>query len=299
MSYFYAITMAPMDWGISIAALMMLLFAARTLVSGKGRSQMGLSFAVLAAVVWTFAIGRHIEGFSTVDGIRVAVGALLLVPVLKALFSQTGSSITGAVVAVLLASWAAGPVIARYSPNVVQADLPPVERLTQRLEEVDKQLASSTATAEVTASHAATERAKLVELGVTSEADVDATPEALTALKRWSLYKGELNQLSLQIKDLRGLRAELQTQLSALERAGGDDASIAEADRIRELVEREAGRDDKTIVESYTDRAKMLELLESEFGAQGSFPEGVPEGTPAETSGGESEAENDSGNDPK
>ncbi len=266
MLNFLAITMAPIDWGISIAALLMLLFSARSLVSGKGKSQMGLSFAVLAAVIWTFAIGRHIEGFSTVDGFRVAAGALLMVPVLRALFSQTGASITGAVVAVLLAAWAAGPVIARYSPNVVEAELPAGERLTNKLEEVDAELAKLGATSETVASYAAAERGKLLDMKAASAADVDANPEAMTALKRFAGYTGELEQLSMQIKALRAQRTELTTALSALERAGGNEDAILEADRIRELVESEAGRQDLSVVEDYTQRGKMLELLEKEFG---------------------------------
>jgi prefoldin subunit 5 len=266
MLNYLAITMAPIDWGISIAALLMLLFSARMLVSGKGKSQMGLSFAVLAAVIWTFAIGRHIDGFSTVDGFRVAAGALLMVPVLRALFSQTGASITGAVVAVLLAAWAAGPVIARYSPNVVEAELPAQERLTNKLAEVDAELAKLGATSETVSSYAAAERGKLADMNVSSEADVDANPEAMTALKRWAGYKGELSQLSMQMKGLRAQRTELTTALSALERAGGNEDAILEADRIRELVEAEAGREDLSIVEDYTQRGKMLELLDKEFG---------------------------------
>ena len=275
MLNYFAITMAPIDWGISIAALLMLLFSARMLVSGKGKSQMGLSFAVLAAVIWTFAIGRHIEGFSTVDGFRVAAGALLMVPVLRALFSQTGASISGAVVSVLLAAWAAGPVIARYSPNVVEAELPVLDRLTNKLTAVDSELAKLSATSETVSSYAAAERGKLADLGVSTEAEVDANPEAMTALKRWAGYKGELHQLSSQIKALRARRTELTTALSALERAGGNEDAILEADRIRELVETEAGREDRSIIEEYTQRGKMLELFEKEFGE--AAPEKLPD----------------------
>ena len=262
-----AITMAPIDWGISIAALLLLLFSARMLVSGKGKSQMGLSFAVLAAVIWTFAIGRHIEGFSTVDGLRVAAGALLMVPVLRALFSQTGASITGAVIAVLLAAWAAGPVIARYSPNVVEAELPAQERLAAKLAKVDAELAKLGSVSEITSSLAATERGKLADMNVSTASDVDASPEAMTALKRWSGYKGKLNQLSMQIKALRAQRDEITTVISALERAGGNEDAIVQADQIRELVETEAGREDLSIVEDFSRREKMLELLAKEFGA--------------------------------
>lgn len=268
MPHVFAIAMTPIDWGISIAAFMMLLFAARTLVSGKGKSQMGLSFAVIAAVVWTFAIGRHIEGFTTVDGLRVAAGALLLVPVLRALFSQTGSSITGAVVAVILAAWAAGPVIARYSPNIIEAELPPKERLEAKLIDVEAKLATLGATSETVASYAATERAKLVDFGVTTEAEIDANPDAMTALKKWAGYKAQLTDLSRQTQELRASRTEIETALRALERAGGDETSIAEAERIRELVEQEAGRRDQTVLDKYTDRAKMLDLFEQEFGEE-------------------------------
>ena len=262
-----AITMAPIDWGISIAALLLLLFSARMLVSGKGKSQMGLSFAVLAAVIWTFAIGRHIEGFSTVDGLRVAAGALLMVPVLRALFSQTGASITSAVIAVLLAAWAAGPVIARYSPNVIEAELPAQERLAAKLAEVNAELTKLGSVSEITSSLAATERGKLADMNVSSASDVDASPEAMTALKRWSGYKGKLNQLSMQIKALRAQRDEITTVISALERAGGNEDAIVQADQIRELVETEAGREDLSIVEDFSRREKMLELLAKEFGA--------------------------------
>ena len=265
-----AITMAPIDWGISIAALLLLLFSARMLVSGKGKSQMGLSFAVLAAVIWTFAIGRHIEGFSNVDGLRVAAGALLMVPVLRALFSQTGASITGAVIAVLLAAWAAGPVIARYSPNVVEAELPAQERLAAKLAKVDAELAKLGSVSEITSSLAATERGKLADMNVSTASDVDASPEAMTALKRWSGYKGKLNQLSLQIKALRAQREEITTVISALERSGGNEDAIVEADQIRELVESEAGREDLSIVEDFSRREKMLELLAKEFGSDAS-----------------------------
>ncbi|MEM8713790.1 MAG: hypothetical protein AAGG01_22845 [Planctomycetota bacterium] len=265
----YALTMAPLDWAISIAALMMLLFAARSLVSGKGKSQMGLSFAVVAAAVWTFAIGRHIDGFTTLDGVRVAVGALLLVPVLKALFSQTGSSITGAVVSLILAALAAGPVIARYSPNVLEAELPANERLAKEIAEVDGEIAKLAGTVESVSGFAAIERTKLNDLGVKTEAEIDANPEAMTALKRWSGYKGELQSLTLRMKDLRAKKSELESLLAALERSGGDESSLVAADAIREAVEREAGREDKTVLEDFTDRAKMLELFEKEFGAEG------------------------------
>ncbi|QDV05941.1 hypothetical protein Poly30_14440 [Planctomycetes bacterium Poly30] len=270
MPHLFAIAMTPLDWGISIAALMMLLFAARSMVSGKGKSQMGLSFAVLAAVVWTFAIGRHIEGFSTVDGLRVAAGALLLVPVLRALFSQTGSSITGAVVALLLAAWAAGPVIARYSTNVIEAELPAQERLEKKLADIDARLATLGATSETVSSYAATQRGKLEDLKVTTEAEIDANPAAMAALKKWAGYKAELVDLSRQIQELRAQRTEVDAALRALERAGGDETSIAEAERIRELVEHEAGREDKSVLDDYTDRAKMLDLFEKEFGQDAS-----------------------------
>lgn len=275
MPHFLAVAMTPFDWGVSIAALMMLLFAARTMVSGKGRSQMGLSFAVLAAVVWTFAIGRHVEGFSTLDGLRVSVGALLLVPVLRALFSQTGSSITGAVVALLLASWAAGPVIARYAPNVVQTELPPQERLEAKLADIDSRLAQLGGTSESIASQAATERSKLVDMDVSSAADIDANPAAMIALKQWSGFKDHLADLSRQVKELRAQRTEVEATLRALERTGGDETSIVEAERIRELVEAEAGREDLSVLDEYTDRAKMLDLFEKEFGVD--KPEKLPD----------------------
>ena len=112
-----ALSMSPLDWGLSASAILLVIFAARTLVTGEGKAQMGCGFMFVAAAVGTFAIGRQVDGFGLVDGARVTVGILLLVPVFRVLFSHKGSSVTVAVISLLAASVIAGPVVARIFPS--------------------------------------------------------------------------------------------------------------------------------------------------------------------------------------
>ena len=61
-----ALAMSPIDWGLSASAILLVIFAARALVTGEGKAQMGCGFMFVAAAVGTFAIGRQVDGFGLV-----------------------------------------------------------------------------------------------------------------------------------------------------------------------------------------------------------------------------------------
>ena len=137
-----ALAMSPIDWGLSASAILLVIFAARALVTGEGKAQMGCGFMFVAAAVGTFAIGRQVDGFGLVDGARITVGVLLLVPVFRVLFSHKGSSVTTAVISLLAASVIAGPVVARIFPEHVETGASrEVSPIDEEIEGVEQELA--------------------------------------------------------------------------------------------------------------------------------------------------------------
>ncbi|MEM9802126.1 MAG: hypothetical protein AAGA20_17510 [Planctomycetota bacterium] len=260
-----ASALTPLDWGITAGAVLILIYAARTFVTGKGKSQMGASFAFMASLVWTLAIGRHLDGFTFLHGLQVAFGVLLLVPVLRVLFTHTGGSITFAVISLILASAIAGPVIARFAGQITDPDRPRVEEVRVALDEVERDIEAKTKTRDQVAGFAGAERESLRESGHDSAEDIEADPAALAALERYAGYKDQLDNLMAEIAELMERKEELSMSLAVLESENG--ASGAEAERIRRLVEAEVERD-RPMVERYARRGEMLELFEEEFGVE-------------------------------
>lgn len=263
-------TMTPVDWGITAAALLMLVYAARTFVSGKGKSQMGAGFAFVAAFVWTLAIGRHIDGFTYWEGFRVAIGVLFLVPVFRVFFTHTGGSIVFAVISLILASLIAGPVVTKYGGQLTSPDTPRVETVQAKIDEVDAAIETKTKTRDAVAGFMAEESAKLAASGLKTAEEVEANPEAFAALQKYARYKDQLNGLFAEIADLESRRAELQKSLDVL-KSGDDSSKVSqtEAERIRRQVEADVERE-KPLIEKYSERGEMLELFEAEFGDPGS-----------------------------
>lgn len=261
----YALAMTSLDWGIQIAALVMLVYAARTFVTGKGKGQIGFGFAMFASVLWTLAIGRHVPGFSFGDGFRVGFGVLLLVPVFRVLFSHTGGSVTTAAISAILASVLAGPVVGEYWDAVKTGRSPAVERLERESKEVADALDTANDTRERVAGFAADERKKLEAFGLESTEEIEQNAEAMKTLEKYAGYRGELDRLTAEIEGLRERKGELESTLENLRNGSTASAdAIDEADAIRRRIEADAERD-KPIVEKYSERGAMLELFAEEF----------------------------------
>lgn len=261
-----ALSMAPLDWGLSAAAILLVVFAARTLVTGEGKSQMGCGFMFVAAAVGTFAIGRQIDGFGFVDGARITVGILLLVPVFRVLFSHTGSSVTTAVISLLAASVIAGPIVARVFPEHVETDVPyEITRVDGEIERVAEQLEETRATRDAIVTSAGEARIAFDAFGIETVEDLQGNDDAL---KAWQTYKGlrdSMAELGVEIEALEEQRANLQASRTALEEGSDHRGALARADEIRKRVEEAAaGRDLKSDAERYADRAELLEFFEKE-----------------------------------
>lgn len=263
----FAINMTPVQWGLSAAAVLMLVYAARTLVSGKGKAQMGLGFALVASVVWTFAIGKQLGNLNNTDCFRLAAGVFLLVPALRVLFSHTGGSVTTGVVSLILASVIAGPVVAPFIDGVDSGVAPEIERMKRQVETADEEIKGLEATRDQVASYAAIERVKLDNFDLGSTAQIEGNADAMAVLQKYAGFKGRLDVLSGDIATLRGQRESLETTLRALERGGDVRDSLKRAEEIRAEVEAEAARrvEDQPLTERYTKRGAALELFEREI----------------------------------
>lgn len=260
-----ALSMAPLDWGLCGAALLLVIFAARTFVTGQGKAQMGAGFTLVAAVVGTFAIGRQIEGFSTWDGARLSLGVLLLVPVFRVLFTHTGSSVTTAVVSLVLASVIAGPIVARAFPEHVETDVPyEISRVQTSLRTVGEQIEGVEAKRDTAFSLAAKARASFDALGIESSEALAASPEGLEAWGKYKRYRDEIESLGRELEALKARRTSLEDSLAALERGKEHRDALRYADELQQRVEDEVSRRDlRSDAERYADRAELLEDFES------------------------------------
>lgn len=263
----FALSMAPLDWGLCGAAILLAVFAARTFVTGEGKAQMGLGFMLVSAVVGTFAIGRQIEGFNAADGARLSIGVLLLVPVFRVLFTHTGSSVTTAVVSLLLSSVIAGPVVARAFPEHVETDVPyEITKVQTELDRVTQQIDETRATRDSIVSSAASARAAFDAMGIGSAAELEKSEAGLEA---WTKYKGlreSMDDLQVEIDALVRQRDNLEASLAALEDGADHRGALSRADAIRKEVEESiATRDLKSDAERYVDRSELIEFFETEI----------------------------------
>ena len=261
-----ALPMSPIDWGLSASAILLGVFAARTLFTGEGKAQMGCGFMFVAAAVGTFAIGRQVDGFGLVDGARITVGVLLLVPVFRVLFSHKGSSVTTAVISLLAASVIAGPVVARIFPEHVEVDVShEISRVDEEIGRVEQELEKKRAALGEIVTPTAEARAAIDALGVETAEELAGNEEAL---QRWRAYKDlrdDRAELLGEIESLEERRAVLRASRTALEEGAEDRVAPARADGVHEEVEPAAkGRDARSGGESYTDRAELLEFFEQE-----------------------------------
>lgn len=261
-----ALSMSPIDWGLSASAILLVVFAARTLVTGEGKAQMGCGFMFVAAVVGTFAIGRQVDGFGLVDGARITVGVLLLVPVFRVLFSHKGSSVTMAVISLLAASVVAGPVVARIFPEHVEVDVShETSRIDEEIGRVEQELEGKRAALDAIVAPTAEARAAIDALGVETAEELAGNEEAL---ERWRAYKDlrdDRAELLGEIESLEERRAVLRASRAALEEGAEGRVAPARADGVHGEVEPAAkGRDASSHGESYTDRAELLEFFERE-----------------------------------
>lgn len=262
-----ALAMSPIDWGLSASAILLVIFAARTLVTGEGKAQMGCGFMFVAATVGTFAIGRQVDGFGLVDGARITIGILLLVPVFRVLFSHKGSSVTVAVISLLAASVIAGPVVARIFPEHVETgasrEVPPID---EEIQGVEQELARKRAELDAIETPMAEARAALDALGIETLDELARSEEALERLQTYKDLLDDWKGLRVDIEALEKQLADLKAYEAALAEGAEGRGALARPGSLR----REAGagasaRGASSDAEGYADRAELLEFFQQEI----------------------------------
>lgn len=261
-----ALAMSPIDWGLSASAILLVIFAARTLVTGEGKAQMGCGFMFVAAAVGTFAIGRQVDGFGLVDGARITVGILLLVPVFRVLFSHKGSSVTVAVISLLAASVIAGPVVARIFPEHVETGAPrEVPPIDEEIEGVEQELAKKRAELDAIETPLAEARAALDVLGIETPDELARSEEALQRLRTYKDLLDDRRGLGAEIEALEKQLADLRAYEALAEGAEGRGALARPGSLRREAGAAASARGASSDAEGYADRAELLEFFQQEI----------------------------------
>jgi hypothetical protein len=254
-----AAVMSPVDIGITAGAVLLLVYAARTLFTKEGKAQMGCGFAVAAAVLWSLALGRGIPNFTTQDGLRLAAGALLLLPALRVLFRHGKASVVSGAVGLVLASVIAGPVVQRYlaeagilqGPRTTKEQLAATDEEIERLEELAVQLAGDQAT----------RMKRVAERGHTTSEALAADPESMKLMREYAELDARIVDLQARLTTLRAERAKL----ASAELDGTRSLTELELDKIRREVVEASDVSEKSALELFTEQQQLLDLFERDF----------------------------------
>lgn len=257
-----AAAMTPTDIGITAGAVLLLVYAARTMVSKEGKAQLGCGFAVAAAVLWSLALGRRIPNFTTQDGLRLAAGALLLLPAFRVLFQHGKASVVSGAIGLVLASVIAGPVVQRYldeagilqGPRTTEEQITATDEEIERLQGLRMQLAGDMLA----------RKKRVAERG---HADAEALAGDADSMQLMREYA----ELKTRIADLDTRLATLEAERTKLTDARNDSTRTLtelELDRIRREVVEASDVSDKSVLEIYTERKELLELFEAEVGGK-------------------------------
>lgn len=253
-----AAVMTPTDIGITAGAVLLLVYAARAMVSNQGRAQLGCGFAVAAAVLWSLAIGRRIPNFTTQDGLRLAAGALLLLPAFQAIFRHGKGSVVSAAIGLVLASVIAGPVVQRYLDEAGILHGP--RTAEEQLRATDAKIEGLTQLRAELSGDLLTRRKRIAERGHADAAALAADPESMQLMREYAEFKTRIDDLDVRLATLRTEREKLVASQSA----SGRSLTEVELDRIRREVVEAADVDAKSALELFTEQKELLDLYERE-----------------------------------
>jgi len=253
-----AAAMTPTDIGITAGAVLLLIYAARTMVSKEGKAQMGCGFAVAAAVLWSLALGRGIPNFTTQDGLRLAAGALLLLPGFRVLFQHGKASVVSGAIGLVLASVIAGPVVQRYldeagilqGPRTTEEQLTATDEDIERLRELRVQLAGDMLT----------RKQRVTERGHPSAEALAADADSMQLMREYAEFKTRITDLDARLATLEGERAKL----AVAEADSTRSLTELELDRIRREVVEASDVNEKSALEMFTEQKELLDLFEQD-----------------------------------
>ncbi len=257
-----------LHWALTAAALLLLIFAIRTLfISSRGeddgQQKLGCGFALIAALLWMYVLDHYLEDPKV--AIRLGLGVLLVLPAIQALANPKGARILRAAVGLVLAVLIAGPPLAglwnEYGPDqrsaaqrVVAEDIADLEQLREQL--LQELEAFDQLRAEV--------RAKL-QAGAKSWEELRADPDLMQSL---GLLQRIDEQRLLLAADLAKVEQRLPELRAALERA--EDAaqvptSTTELDALRKSLGGLPSLDDLSIVQKHAQEKELEQFFKSEF----------------------------------
>jgi hypothetical protein len=270
-----------LDWGLTAAALLLFLYAIRTLfVSSKEdgeRKQQGLGcgFAIVAAGLWIYVLNRHLD--DSLGAIRLGIGVLLILPAIQAIAKPQGARIVRAAGGLLLAVLIAGPVVrdlwAEHGIDLRPASERAFAEKIEALEALrGKHLAREGELRELR------DRVK-GEIGASGKSweEVQADSGLLEKVDLIRLIDEELAEVASALAGIDSRLPELREALREIEEGGTEERGTEEAstagselDSWIEEMEKAAPLDELPIVEQHVRKMELQRLFEEEFSGESS-----------------------------
>lgn len=260
-----------LHWGLTAAALLLFIFAVRTLfLSSKGeenkdQQKLGCGFAVVAAALWIYVLDHYLDDAS--GAIKIGIGVLLVLPSVRAIARPKGAPIIAAAAGLVLAVLIAGPEVQKLWQEH-GLDLRPAKQvvLSERIEE-----------AEALREEYAGRLADLTELrgavkakigsAVGSWQEVQKDPELLDQLQLLQRIDEEIETADSALATIDAYLPEMRAALEALEREEVEQPPTGESELEQLLQELQDAPpiDELPLGEQYERKQELQELFEREF----------------------------------
>lgn len=264
-----------LDIALFAVAALLLLHALRLVVlgerdeDGSRKRNLGCGFGLIAGVFWGAALGRLLG--DTGDGLRLALGVILLIPVVAAVFKPHGAPIVRAALSLVAAILIAGPVVQRHwSDFVPDESRDKLSAFEDRRDEIESALSALPDLRERLRGDAAELRASLDARGHATFDAAAEDPAAFAELRELAdverlLARADENEVALrsELEQLDDALRQLRRQVES-EEVLGNSLTSDEVERMLEEIRADNTPGTPTTVDEFLEREELRELFERE-----------------------------------
>ncbi len=260
-----------LHWGLTAAALLLFIFAVRTLfLSSKGdenkdQQKLGCGFAIVAAALWIYVLDHYLDDAS--GAIKIGIGVLLVLPSVRAIARPRGAPIIAAAAGLVLAVVIAGPEVQKLWQEHGLDFRPAKQRvLAERIEEAEElrdEYAGRLSGLEQL-------RAKVKsEIGPVTGGweEAQSNPELLDQLQLLQRIDEEVATTESALATIDAYLPEMRAVLEAMEREEAEEPPGGESELEQLLQELQDAPpiDELPLGEQYERKQELQDLFEREF----------------------------------
>ena len=267
--------MSPFRWGMIVVGAFLVLYAALNVLGAKGgknrrRATLGCGFALLAGLVWGYALGGFLGGFW--PGMRLGLAVALVLPALAALANPgRGGIVAAAVMLVLAVVLGAGMVPRLFNRLGASAPSRLAREVSGTLEEARTRIVSTEQHVEDLEDSRKDLRKQVAALGYDDFESLAADAEAYALLTELGDMDRLLEAGRARLERLRADVPRLESALRRLERfeaaesATGEPIDEGEIEQVVERLRAEAAEPGPVTVEEHMQREALRAVFDAEF----------------------------------